>query len=150
MNTVGAASLKAWTISTFSSPVISGRFACHLGPFLGDPLTTVQRAVNARREARQKCCNVKTTGRRGVFCKARCQGGRAESRKNWEKNPANCATAGLARTQAFQHGGLDMFTKMDTQTHPHTDIDTHTSCLFHSFSQDVIYGSGMDASNRRY
>ena len=57
---------------------------------------------------------------------------------------------GVARTQAFQHGGLDMFTETDTQTHPHTDIHTHTSCLFHSFSQDVICGSGVDALNRTY
>ena len=62
-------------------------------------LLTLRRVENARREARQVCSNVKITGMRGIFCSARSPGGRAGSRKNCEKNPANCAGAMVSRAR---------------------------------------------------
>ena len=47
------------------------------------------------------------TGMRGIFCRARSPGGRAGSRKNCEKNPANCAAAVVSRARRrFSMGGV--------------------------------------------
>ena len=102
---------------------------------------TVQRVENARREAREVCSNVKTTGRRGIFCSARSPGGRAGRRKNSEKNPANCAAAVVSRARrrlsmpgaAYSAGRAVIFSMTvwtcslrETQRHSHTDTHERT------------------------
>ena len=105
---------------------------------------TLRRVENARREARQVCRNVKITGRRGIFCSARSPGGRAGSRKNCEKNPANCAAAVVSRARkrlsmrgvAYSAGravivSMSVWTcsLRETQRQSHTDTQRHAHRL---------------------
>ena len=114
------------------------------GPLLISPITTLRRVENARREARQVFSNVKITGRRGVFCSARSPGGRAGSRENCEKNPANCAAAVVSRARrrlsmrgvAYSAGRAVIFSMTvwtcslrETQRQNHTDTQRHAHRL---------------------
>ena len=63
--------------------------------------------LKTRAGRRGRYSDVKMTGRRGIFCRARSPGGRALSRKNCEKNPANCAAAVVSRARSrFSMGGV--------------------------------------------
>ena len=61
----------------------------------------------------------------------------AQSRRSGRKQKTLQAKSGklrsrcaFARTQAFQHGCLDMFTKRDTETDPHRHTETRTQVVF--------------------
>ena len=70
--------------------------------------------------------------------------GRKQEKLREKSGKLRCR-CGFARTQAFQRGCLDMFTKRDTETEPHTHRDTRTGCLYHSFSQ-ALSVSGLQKS----
>ena len=84
----------------------------------------------------------------GIFCSARSPGGRAGSRKNCEKNPANCAAAVVSRARrrlsmrgvAYSAGRAVIFSMTvwtcslrGTQRQSHTDTQRHAHRL--SWSQ---------------
>ena len=72
--------------------------------------------------------------------------GRKQEKLRKKSGKLRCR-CGFARTLAFQHGCLDMLTKRDTETEPHTHTDTHTGCLYHSFSQ-ALSVSGLQKFQR--
>ena len=67
--------------------------------------------------------------------------------ENCEKNRANCAAAMVSRARRCFSMGVWTCSLRGTQrqSHTHTHRDTHTACLFHSFSQ-ALSVSGLQKS----
>ena len=82
-------------------------------------------------------------GRRGRYA-AMSRSSRKQEKLQEKSGKLRCR-CGFARTQAFQHGCVDMFFKRDTETEPHIHKNTHTGCLYHSFSQ-ALSVSGLQKS----